>query len=80
MDRARAPALGLLQSLSSFGNITAGLIGMGIGVLAAQHLLPFNLKAWQAMFLVGAAPAFLCVFIFGKLKEPEKWIQAKRSS
>ena len=76
-DRARAPALGLLQSLSSFGNIAAGLIGMGIGVLATQHLLPFSLKAWQAMFLVGAVPAFLCVFVFGKLKEPEKWIRAK---
>ena len=76
-DRARAPALGLLQSLSSFGNIAAGLIGMGIGVLAAQHFLPFGLKAWQAMFLVGAVPAFLCVFLFRKLKEPEKWVLAK---
>jgi MFS family permease len=76
-DHARAPALGLLQSLSSFGNIAAGLIGMGIGLLAAQHYLPFGLKAWQAMFLVGSVPAFLCVFLFRKLKEPEKWVRAK---
>ncbi|HAO77707.1 MAG TPA: MFS transporter [Verrucomicrobia subdivision 3 bacterium] len=76
-DHTRAPALGLLQSLSSWGNITAGLIGMGIGLLATQHLLPFSLKAWQAMFLVGAVPAFLCVFLFRKLKEPEKWVRAK---
>jgi MFS family permease len=76
-DHTRAPALGLLQSLSSWGNIAAGLIGMGIGLLATQHLLPFSLKAWQAMFLVGAVPAFLCVFIFGKLKEPDKWVRAK---
>ena len=67
-DRSRAPALGLLQSLSSWGNITAGFIGMGLGLLAARQLLPLGLKSWQAMFLVGAVPAFLCVFIFALLK------------
>src|SRR3954463_850050 len=41
-DASRAPALGLLQSLSSLGNITAGLLGMGIGLLAARSLLPFG--------------------------------------
>ena len=76
-DRSRAPALGLLQSLSSWGNIMAGLIGMGIGLLAARELLPWHLKAWQANFLVGAVPALLCVFVFQKLKEPEKWVLAK---
>jgi len=76
-DHTRAPALGLLQSLSSIGNISAGLIGMGIGLLAAQQLLPFGLKTWQAMFLVGSLPAFLCVFILAKLKEPQKWVDAK---
>src|SRR5690349_12705977 len=76
-DKARAPALGLLQSLSSIGNISAALIGMGIAALAAQQLLPGGIKTWQAMFLVGAAPAFLCVFILAKLKEPQKWVDAK---
>ena len=76
-DRCRAPALGLLQSLSSWGNIVAGLIGMGIGLLAANYFLPFGLQTWQAMFLVGSLPAFLCVFIFSRLKEPERWIKAK---
>ncbi|MBI5689733.1 MAG: MFS transporter [Verrucomicrobia bacterium] len=76
-DHTRAPALGLLQSLSTWGNIAAGLIGMAIGMLAARHLLPFNLASWQAMFLVGAIPAFLCVFIIGRLKEPEKWVHAR---
>jgi MFS family permease len=64
-----------LQSLSSIGNISAALIGMGIAALAAQQLLPGGLKTWQAMFLVGATPAFLCVFILAKLKEPQKWVQ-----
>jgi MFS family permease len=76
-DRARAPALGLLQSLSTWGNIGAGLIGMAIGLLAARHLLPFGLSSWQWMFLVGAVPAFLCVFIIGNLKEPQKWVNAR---
>ena len=76
-DRARAPALGLLQSLSSVGNITAGALGMGIGMLAARELLPLGLQSWQVMFLIGAAPAFLCVFILGRLKEPKKWVDAK---
>jgi MFS family permease len=73
-DRSRAPALGLLQSLSTWGNIAAGLIGMGIGALVA---VPFGLKAWQAMFLVGALPAFFSVFVLRRLKEPQKWIDAK---
>jgi MFS family permease len=76
-DQSRAPALGLLQSLSSIGNISGGLIGMGVGLLAVKSFLPFGLKAWQAMFLAGAIPAFLCVFVLAKLKEPEKWVKAK---
>lgn len=76
-DRARAPALGLLQSLSTWGNLSAGLIGMGIGALAGRHLLPFDLKAWQAMFLVGALPALLCVVIMRRLKEPQRWVEAR---
>jgi MFS family permease len=76
-DNSRAPALGLLQSLSSWGNIAAGLLGMGIGLLAVKNALPFGLKAWQAMFLAGALPAFICVFILARLKEPEKWAKAR---
>jgi MFS family permease len=29
------------------------------------------------MFLIGALPAFLCVFLQLRLKEPEKWVQAR---
>src|SRR4051794_29310239 len=76
-DQTRAPALGFLQALSTIGNVTAALLGMGIGMLAARMLLPFGLKAWQAMFLVGAIPALLCVLVLARLKEPEKWVQAR---
>ena len=77
VDRARAPALGLLQSLSTWGNCLAGLIGMGIGALGARGLLPFGLAPWQTIFLVGALPALLCVVILRRLPEPERWKQAR---
>ena len=76
-DQSRAPALGLLQSLSSWGNLIAGLTGMGIGLLAARHLLPFDLPAWKAMFLIGSVPAFLFAFVMVRVKEPEKWVRAR---
>jgi MFS family permease len=73
-DRGRAPALGLLQALSTVGNLSAGLIGMAIGAAAT---LPFGFKPWQMMFVVGAAPALLSVFVLSRLKEPEKWVRAR---
>ena len=73
-DKARPPALGALQSLSTFGNLSAGLIGMGIGAAAT---LPFNLAPWQAMFVVGSLPALMCVFVMARLKEPAKWVAAR---
>jgi len=76
-DHTRAPALGLLQSLSTIGNLMAAVIGIVISGIAARHLMPFALLEWQAMFLIGAVPAFLCVFIIGRLKEPVKWVDAR---
>ena len=79
-DHTRAPALGLLQALSTLGNVTAAIIGLGIGAVAARQLLPFGLKAWQALFLVGAAPALLCAFVIGRLQEPARWVAARAES
>jgi MFS family permease len=76
-DRARAPALGLLQSLSTWGNALAGLIGMGIAALGARQLLPFGLKPWQSIFLVGALPALLCVPLLRRVPEPTRWREAR---
>ncbi len=73
-DKARAPALGMLQSLSTVGNLAAGLIGMAIG---AVTLLPLGLQPWQAMFVVGSLPALLCVVVMSRLKEPQKWVDAR---
>lgn len=73
-DKARPPALGLLQSLSTVGNLTAGVVGMLIGLAVA---LPFGLRPWQMMFIVGALPALMSVFVLLKLKEPQKWVDAR---
>jgi len=76
-SRSRAGALGMLQALSALGNITAGLIGMFLGQLVASKQLD-GANFWKVMFLVGALPAFLCVFLQIKLKEPEAWIKARQ--
>jgi MFS family permease len=75
-DRARPGALGLLQALSAVGNISAGLISMGMGSLIKAEMVK-STEAWKYAFLIGAIPAFLCVFIQLRLKEPEKWTKAR---
>lgn len=75
-DRSRTGALGTLQALSAVGNVTAGLVSMYMGNLEATKAIEPG-TAWKYMFLVGALPAFLCVFIQIRLKEPEKWVKAR---
>ena len=71
-ERARASALGMLQTLSTVGNVTAALISMGLGHLEhAGHLAGFD--AWRIMFIIGALPAVLALIIRSRLKEPERW-------
>jgi MFS family permease len=78
-DSARPHALGLLQALSGIGNITAGIVSMMLGRLEATQAIAVG-TAWKYMFLVGAIPAFLCVFIQLRLREPEKWVRAREAS
>ncbi len=72
--KARTHALGLLQALSTFGNISAALINLQLG-LADDEGLP--MARWRLMFCIGALPALLALLIRGRLKEPEKWVHAK---
>jgi MFS family permease len=69
-DRARPFALGLLQALSAVGNITAAVTGIVLAYLARAGTIE---ESWRIMFVVGAVPAFLAVFVFWRLKEPERW-------
>jgi MFS family permease len=72
-DQARPFALGLLQALSAVGNITAAATGIILAYLARAGIIR---ESWRIMFVVGAVPALLSIFVFWKLKEPERWRQA----
>jgi MFS family permease len=69
-DRARPFALGLLQALSAVGNMVAAIIGL---VLAFVIQAGYLTSSWRVMFVVGALPALLCIWIRSRLKEPERW-------
>ncbi|MDB6029071.1 MAG: nanT 1 [Verrucomicrobiales bacterium] len=76
-DRSRPGALGTLQALSAVGNVTAGLISLGLGKVEGNWFKAG--ESWKYMFLIGAVPAFLCVFLQMRLKEPEKWVKAREA-
>jgi MFS family permease len=69
-DRARPFALGLLQALSALGNVTAAVTGIILAYLARAGMIG---ESWRIMFVVGTFPALLAVFVFLRLKEPERW-------
>jgi len=71
---SRAGALGTLQALSAVGNISSGLIYL----LITDYVKLDPGMGWKVMFLVGALPAFLCVFLQLKMKEPEAWVKARQ--
>src|SRR6266487_2830365 len=60
-DRSRTGALGSLQALSAVGNITAGSIAIMFGLMEGTRIAAG--MSWKYMFLIGAVPALLCVFI-----------------
>jgi MFS family permease len=75
-DGARTQSLGLLQVLSTVGNVTAGFTKMGIDSLEASHTIsPGN--GWRWMFLVGAFPALMIILTRKYLHEPEPWLRLK---
>jgi MFS family permease len=73
---ARAQSLGLLQILSTIGNITAGLAKMGIDALEVNKTIVAG-SGWRWMFLIGALPALMIIFTRNSLKEPESWLKLK---
>lgn len=70
---ARPQSLALLQALSAFGNISAALINLGLGLAEGEGLVK---SPWRIMFCIGAAPALLSLLIRRRLKEPETWEKA----
>lgn len=77
-DRCRAGALGLLQSLSAVGNITAAFIGIGMARLEGSGVIATG-TSWRWLFVIGTLPALLALVIRWRLKEPERWQRLKES-
>jgi MFS family permease len=76
-DRSRTGALGMLQVLSTIGNISAGLVKMGIDQLEIAGTITAG-NGWRWMFLVGALPALLVILTQKYLREPEPWLKLQR--
>ncbi|MFQ5740044.1 MAG: MFS transporter [Acidobacteriota bacterium] len=68
-ERSRPMALGTLQALSAVGNMMAAAITFTLAGLS-----------WRYVYLVGALPALLVVWIRRSIKEPQKWIQARQEA
>jgi len=75
---ARVHALGLLQVLSTVGNLSAGFIKLGIDQLETSGTLKGG-EGWRWVFLIGAIPALLVVLTAKYLKEPPAWLKLKES-
>ena len=75
---ARVQSLGLLQVLSTVGNVTAGFAKMGIDALEASKKIESG-QGWRWMFLIGALPAVLVIFTGKYLREPEAWLRLKET-
>ncbi len=69
---ARVQCLGLLQVLSTIGNVTAGFAKMGIDALERSGTLATG-QGWRWMFLIGALPAVMVIFTKKYLQEPATW-------
>jgi MFS family permease len=70
---ARAQSLGLLQILSTGGNLSSAFAKMGI-----DSILPPD-RAWRWMFLVGALPALAVIIGTRFVREPERWLRLKEA-
>jgi MFS family permease len=68
-ERSRPMALGTLQALSAGGNMLAAGITFFMAGLS-----------WRYVYVIGALPALLVLWIRRSVKEPEKWQRAKEES
>jgi MFS family permease len=75
---ARVQTLGLLQVLSTIGNVAAGFALKGVSALEQSGTIGMQ-RGWRWMFLIGAIPALLVIFTGKFLREPETWLQLKES-
>src|SRR5205807_6170801 len=74
----RSLALGIMQALSAFGNITGSLLSKTIAPGQADFYHGY--AGWRFIFFAGAAPVILAVPIALLLREPQPWLEAKRKA
>jgi MFS family permease len=68
-DRARAKALGIMQSGYGFGFFLAAGLWLWIQPI-------WGPEAWRWMFVIGVLPAFLLLYIRRKVPESKLWLKA----
>jgi len=74
-SKVRTAALGSMQALSAFGNMTASALSLRIIPGAEDFWGHFS--GWQVLFFAGMCPVVLAVPMWLLLKEPEPWRRAK---
>jgi len=67
-ERSKPMALGLLQGLSTVGNMAASVITWQLGDLDQR---------WRWAYFAGAVPALLVLWIRSSVKEPATWVSAR---
>ena len=72
-NRARPKGAGFLQSGFGFGTLIAALVW-----LVLSQTQPLGKNTWRLVFVVGALPAFFCLYIRRAVDESEKWLEAVR--
>ena len=72
-NRARPKGAGFLQSGFGFGTLIAALVW-----LVLSQTQPLGKDTWRLVFVVGALPAFFCLYIRRAVDESEKWLEAVR--
>lgn len=68
-ERSRAMALGTLQALSAVGNMLAAVVSLVLSGVS-----------WRWVYVVGALPALLVIWIQLAVREPERWTKAKQAA
>ena len=72
-NKARPKGAGFLQSGFGFGTLIAALVW-----LVLSRTQPLGANTWRLVFIVGALPAFFCLYIRRAIGESEKWLEAVR--
>jgi len=70
-QRARAWSLGIFHASSVLGTWVAALAGA---------LVVSDEGGWRWAFLIGAGPALLTLWIRWRLREPERWLEARKTA